>query len=118
MTDERRPAGLSPYVRHMLLCDDARAAPNNPRKVTVYGLLSTIDVAGAFPANFGFSVYLLLTEGRGDGRARIRIVNAETDQVCYQGPDYRLVFAGDPLKVYGMVIRIAQCEFPSQGLYW
>lgn len=115
---EERSGVLLPFVRHMLLCDDVRAVSGS-RKVTVYGLTSTIRVGEkGFPATCGFSVYVQLTECRGEGAARIVIVEDESDQVCYQGQDHRMAFGNDPLAVHSAVIRIPQCEFPAPGLYW
>jgi hypothetical protein len=103
----------------MLLCDDARPAQPNSRKVTVYGLTSTIHVgAGPFPVSYGFSVYLQLTEGRGQGVGRILVIHSESGEVCHEGQEHRLTFTADPLEVHAAVFRIACCEFPSRGLYW
>ena len=34
--------GIVPSVRHMILCESAHRNPDNPKKVDVHGLLSTI----------------------------------------------------------------------------
>jgi hypothetical protein len=116
---KRRRDPLLPFVRHMLLCDDVRPVAKNSRKVTVYGLTSTIRIGDkGFPATYGFSVYLQLTEGRGEGRGRIVVVDSQSGERCYEGHDHRLVFGSNPLKVYGALIRIPQCEFPGPGLFW
>lgn len=108
-----------PIVRHMLICDDARPSRRNPRKMTVYGLLNTIEVQNAiFPANFGFCVYLLLTECRGSGSGQINVANAETGELCYQGGLLDLRFGKDPLLAHAVVVRITECELPAPGLYW
>jgi hypothetical protein len=82
-------------------------------------LTSTLRVGQrGFPAGFGFSVYVQLSEGRGTGRCRIIVVNAESGRRCYEGSEHPLAFGADPLRVYGVKIRIQRCEFPHNGLYW
>ena len=121
MLDEAKPGVPLPYVRHMLLCDDARPSRTNPRKVDVFGLLSTIRVernASDFPVGCSLAVYVVLTEGRGRGAARLAIRAAESGDVCYAGVSHPIVFGGDPLRAYSYLFRITHCEFPSPGLYW
>jgi len=108
-----------PIVRHMLICDDARPTRGNPRKMTVHGLLNTIEVQSRrFPARFGFCVYLLLTECRGSGIGRIRVVDAESGELGYEGGGLNLRFGKDPLLAHAVVVRITECELPAPGLYW
>lgn len=70
---------MTPFIRHMLLCEAVRPRPADPRKVDVLGLLSSVRVAdGAFPTAVSFSVYLATTGGRGSGEARIVVVDADS----------------------------------------
>jgi hypothetical protein len=101
----------------MLLCEHVGTAPDNPRKVSIFGLLSTINAA-QFPAHVGFCVYLVLTEGRGAGFGQVVISDGTTSEEIYRGELHRLKFDGDPLKVYAYSFRVVECHFPDAGPYW
>jgi len=121
MSDQETPnRQLLPLVRHMLLCDDVQQSTSSPQKVNVLGLLSTIyvDHDARFPVGFGCCVYVVLTEVRGPGTARVAIRAAETETLCYLGTSHRIEFRSDPLSVYGMTFRITHCRIPGSGLYW
>jgi hypothetical protein len=105
----------------MLLCDDVRPHPTNPRKVSVYGLINEIRAVGAeaaYPLTHSFSVYLALTAGRGTGEGQIVVASADTGGLVYVGGSHSIVFDPDPLKVKGVIFRITSCSFPQPGLYW
>jgi hypothetical protein len=105
----------------MLLCEDARPSKGNPRKVDVFGLLSTINVdkdAADFPVGCSLCVYVALTEGRGRGAAQLAIRDAEAGEICYAGLVHRITFGSDPLRAYSYLFRITECRFPGLGLYW
>lgn len=70
------------------------------------------------PLQHSFSIYLALTEGRGTGEARIVVTSADTGQPTYIGRPHRIEFDANPLKVKGVIFRIASCAFPQPGLYW
>jgi hypothetical protein len=40
---------VDPVVRHMLLCDDVQRDPGDPRKVNVFGLVSTVRAVAEAP---------------------------------------------------------------------
>ena len=110
---------LVPYVRHMLLCEDARARSGEVKKVDVYGLMNAIRTEGAtFPVTHSFTVYLALTAGRHHGRFQIVVTTAEAGERIYESPQYPIQFATDPLRVYGVIIHVNTCTFPRSGLYW
>ena len=62
-------------------------------------------------------VYVQLAECRGDGEARLRIEEADTNRLIYQTPKLKVSFGKDPLKKYGLPFRIRDLLFPSAGLY-
>jgi hypothetical protein len=122
MSDQEKTPNrqLSPIVRHMLLCDDVQQSSSSSRKVNVLGLLSTIyvDRDSRFPIGFGCCVYVVLTEVRGPGAVRVAIRAAETERLCYLGTPHHVAFRSDPLRIYGLTVRIAHCQLPESGLYW
>ena len=112
---------FTPFVRHMLLCDHAQSHPGNSRKVNIFGLLHGIRSDGelsSFPLNHSFTVYLALTEGRGDGQMQIAVTLADTGKVVYESPAYSVEFDNDPLRVFGVIIHVTTCSFPHSGLYF
>jgi hypothetical protein len=114
-------SAVTPFVRHMLVCDDARPNPADPRKVVVYNLVSEIRATGGaagYPLNHSFAVYIAVTEGRGTGEGRIAVTSADTGKECYLGQPHPIVFGNDPLKVYGLIFHITTCTFPQPGFYW
>ena len=114
-------SAVAPFVRHMLLCDDVRTNPADPRKVIVYGLVNEIRSTAtepSWPVRHSFSVYLALTEGRGAGEGRIVVTAADSGRPTYTGHPHRIEFEADPLKVKGVIFRIVNCSFPQAGLYW
>jgi hypothetical protein len=112
---------ITPFVRHMLLCEDAQANPGNPKKVDVFGLLSAIRGPGdstEFPLCHSFTVYLALTEGRNEGQLQIVVTSANSGEKIYESPHFSIRFTDDPLRVFGIVIHVTTCSFPRSGLYW
>ena len=113
--------GVDPFVRHMLLCEDTRRDPNNPKKVDVLGLLSTIQPVGesAFPLHLAaLCVYLEVTGGRGTGQAQVDCRQADTGRVVFSSPPHALTFPLNPLAIRSLVFRIRDCIFSDPGLYW
>jgi len=114
-------SGVDPVVRHMLLCDDARPNPNNPRKWDVLGLVSAVNAASEsdFPVLVPtLCVYLEIAGGRGTGQARIDCRQADSGKVMFSSPTHEVTFPPDPLAVRGLAFRLVDCKFPQPGLYW
>jgi hypothetical protein len=64
---------VAPIVRYMLLCEDWKAGPNNPSRVTIIGLIGNIRALDQPPYPLLYPelcVFLALTEGRGKGRGK------------------------------------------------
>ncbi len=105
----------------MLLCDDAQPNPSNPKKVDVHGLLSVIQSITdpfVYPRVHSFTIYLALTEGRGEGELQIVVASADSAAKIYKSPSYSIRFTNDPLCVYGVIVYVHTCSFPQAGLYW
>ena len=121
MADEQRPSGLLPFVRHMLVCEHAEAAAHNPRRTNIFGIFANLFLRadlGSFPCGLGFSVYVMLSDCRRSGTARILVTEAESAQICYSGVPFRVSLSADPLEVYGLVFHVSECTIPREGLYW
>jgi hypothetical protein len=114
-------SSIPPNVRHMLLCDDVRPDPENPGKLNVLGLVSSIRSTAEppFPLRHPqLCLYLQVTEGRGKGNVRIVVREADSEVVVSATPPRELTFAGSPLSVAAMLFRVQDCVFPRPGLYW
>lgn len=121
MSDELKPRLPLPYVRHMLICEHAEPSQHNPRRANIFGLFSNIvvrDESIRFPCRLGFTVYVALTECRGDGTGRIVVSDPESGDVCYRGAPHRLRFSRNPLEVHAVIFRVSECILPQPGLYW
>jgi hypothetical protein len=98
---------MEPFIRFMLLCEDVRPRRNAPHKLDVFGLFTSLRPArGRFPLTISFCVYLLLTEGRGEGVGRIYVLDADTDEEVYAGSPHVIQFSGDPIEVVGIPGRV------------
>jgi hypothetical protein len=112
---------VHPTVRYLIVCEDVQTDPDNPRRVTLVGLISAIRSIDhpAFPFLYReICVFLLLTECRGSAEGRIEIQHADTSQVVFRSRTRTIPFGDDPLEVLGVTFRIRNCLFPEPGLYW
>ncbi len=72
---------IEPSVLHMILCDEVLRDPQRPGKLTIAGLITLLrwPTGTSTPLHLEQLVILLiLTDGRGTGRGRIRCINAVT----------------------------------------
>lgn len=111
-------ADVSPFVRYMLLCDNALDDPLQPNKPMIVGLISNIH-AHRYPFRLDqLCVFLVLTEGLGTGEGLIRAVDAEDEERVFESLPHGIHFPADRLDVCGVRFRIARCPFPRPGLYY
>jgi hypothetical protein len=104
----------------MILCDDVIQDSRWPGKPIIVGLISII----LWPGDPGpvllptLTVYLVLTDGRGEGRGRIVCRDEATGQEVFRSGELKISFAGkDPAGLYGVLFRLSACRFPSPGVY-
>ena len=112
---------IKPVVRYMLLCDDWQLVPeNNHQKVTIFGLISNIHSLDDLPYPLFYRemcVFLVLTEGRGQGEGHIVCVSEEDGQKIFETRRRPISFGSDLLEIVGVPFRIRNCPFPKAGLY-
>ncbi len=114
-------ADVPPVVRYVIPCEAIETDPDDPRKITLRGIVSAIRSLGEPPFPLRrreFRVFVMLTECRGRGDVGIKIVQADTGQVVKQIAKRNVDFGNDPLEVHGLRFRLRNCEFPEAGLYW
>jgi hypothetical protein len=112
---------IQPVVRYMVVCEDVQTGPENPRRISLVGLISAIRSLEdpPFPLLYReICVYLLLTECRGPAEGRIAIQHADSGEMVFRGPTRTLSFANDPLEIVGATFRVRNCLFKKAGLYW
>jgi len=112
---------VRPTIRYLIVCEDVQADPDNPRRVTLVGLLSAIRSLEqpAFPVLYReLCVFLQLTECRGPADGRIEIQHANSGQVLFRTRTRTIPFGSDPLELFAASFRIRNCLFPEAGLYW
>jgi hypothetical protein len=110
-----------PTVRYLVVCEDVQIDPDNPRRVTLAGLLSAIRSLDQppFPLLYReLCVFLQLTECRGSAEGRIEIQAADSGQIVFRTRTRTIPLGSDPLEVVGITFRIRNCLFQEPGLYW
>jgi hypothetical protein len=85
-------------------------------KFDAFGIMN-IAKTPVFPFNLSFSVYLCLTNARGNGTARIVVVDADTQFATYVGDPHPLNCGHDPLQLHACTFRVPSCQFETPGLY-
>jgi hypothetical protein len=115
------PPAIKPCVLQMILCDEVVSNPRKPGTLDVNGLVWLVrwPAGGTVPARLDRLVALLiLTDGRGAGRGRIRCLNEETGMPIFGSADVPISFEGkDPSLPYGVRIGLRNCRFPVPGAY-
>jgi len=113
--------GLHPVVRYLVACEEVVVDPDNPHRVTLVSLISSIRSLTDPPYPLQqpeLCVFVQMTECRGQGDCRLEIVQADSGQVVFRTRTRPLSFGNDPLDVFGLSFRIRNCPFPEPGLYW
>lgn len=112
---------VHPTVRYLIVCEDVQTDPDNPRRITLVGLISAIRSIDQppFPLLYReICVFLQMTECRGPAEGRIEIQHADSGEVVFRTRARTIPFANDPLEVVGVIFRIRNCLFLEPGLYW
>lgn len=114
---------MTPIIRYMLLCDDARVDPDKPGCTHIDCLMSNIVSLETPPfplVREMVCVYLVLTACHGSGIAQIRVAYSDTEpeELLFGSQPHTLDFAGQsPLDLLGVTFRIETCRFPRAGRY-
>ncbi len=113
-------ASVPPLVRDFVLCEDMIIDPANPTKITLVNLIYAIQSTEEPPypvSREQLCVYAALTGGHGSGRIEIEVISAETLDVLRYAEIATLDFGNDPLRLYGVPVRLRNCIFPEPGWY-
>jgi len=112
---------LQPIVRHVILCEDVVVNPDNPLRITLVGVMSSIRSIEepAYPLLYEeLCVFVQLTSCRGPGDLRIEIQHGDSADVVYRNRTRTVPLSRDPLEVLALSFRIRNCLFAQAGLYW
>jgi hypothetical protein len=111
-------AVIPPVVRHILVCDDVLRNPENPSKIDIQGLVSSIQALGDFPILVPLlCVFVQFTNGRGIGRVQVAIRLADSEGLVSGSKSHSVKFPFNPLTVHGITFRLLDCIFTQSGLY-
>ncbi len=110
-TKRKKP---TPLCLAMILCDQI-ITDRDTGKHTLVGTFNQIGVSSLPFIHSAMSVFISLTEGRGQYNGEVRLVHAETDQVLFQakGP---LKFE-NPLQVVEIGMVLPPIRFEQPGVY-
>ena len=78
---------LLPTVRYLIVCEDILTDPDNPRRMTLAGLISAIRSLEVPPYPLFYRelcVFLQFTECRGPADGRVEIQHADSGRVLFQ----------------------------------
>ena len=109
-----------PLVRYMIICDDAVVDPRRPQKPVIVGLTCRVNSSGQppYPTRLErLTVFLVLTNGHGEGTGWIRIIFEETEELIFETSHRSMQFGNDPLRLAGIKFQIMECPFPKPGVY-
>jgi hypothetical protein len=111
--------GPEPVVRYMLPCEDC-TIDSGGRRVNILGLISNLVALDDPPYPVlcrELCVFVAVTEGRGQGAAKVVCIFEETGETVFESPQRQVAFPPDPLQVTMFVFRIRDCPFPLPGMY-
>lgn len=114
---------MTPVARYMILCEKVVPDPTRPEVVDIKSLMSSVTSQEDPPVPLvhkAILVFLLLTDCRGSGVGRIRIIDAddELERELSHSPDFPLDFTDrSPLELVGVPFRLNRCRFPRPGTY-
>jgi hypothetical protein len=109
-------SGIPPIVRYMIVCDDVLTISQLSHKPLIVGLTTAFH-ANKYPFRLPkLCVFLVLTGGRGQGIAMLRIVDDGSDDLVVEF-SHAITFPADPLTVSGIPWRLLDLEFPKPSLY-
>jgi hypothetical protein len=112
---------VHPTVRYLIVCEDVQVDPDDPRRITLIGLISAIRSVEQppFPLLYPeICVFLQLTQCRGPADGRIEIQHADSGSVVFRTRTRTIPLGNDPLEVVGATFRIRNCLFQEAGLHW
>jgi hypothetical protein len=108
--------GIPPVVRYLIVCDDVLTSAQYTTKPVIVGL-TTVVHANRYPFQLAkLCVFLVLTGGRGQGNAKLRLLDDATEAVVVEF-SHPVTFPADPLTVSGIPWRLTDLEFPKPGVY-
>jgi hypothetical protein len=94
-----------PVVRYHILCENVRYERERPSRISVDGLITSIQSLEVPKYPFLYEelcLLILVTEGRGTGQCHVRCTLEETGETVFRTGDRPIQFGSDPLRVSGM----------------
>ena len=102
-----------PEAVGLILCDKVHVDPS-VGKLSLVGLFTSLRFP-AFPTSIRpFTAYALLYGGEGEGRIRVEVKRADSEQPIYNQVLWRGFVPG---LISTAEVKAARCAFPSPGRY-
>ena len=111
---------LPPVIRCLMICENAVRDPDNPHRVSLLGLASTIRSKDEPPYPLllrEVCVFVQMTECVGAGDLHVQIFHPDSGDLLFRTKSRRLDFGDNPLEIHGIIFRIRDLAIPRQGLY-
>ena len=109
-------ASIAPITKALYLCDEILSDPAHG-KPHLLGILNSIRPP-SFPHVLSrLCVFAQLIGGHGEGRCRIRIVDARNLDAVYESAD-QIVRFDDRLEVKYYIVRLMEITIHGPGEYW
>lgn len=112
---------VPPIVRDLVLCEDFVRDPENSSRISLVNLVYSIRPTDPpeYPATQqALCAFAALTNGHGSGTMELRIVQVDSGDEIRHWELGVIGFGDDPLRVFGLPIRLQTCVFPAPGWYW
>ena len=112
---------LPPVVRYFVLCQDFLIDPGRPADASIVKLIHSIYSKEKPPFPYlmdEICAFAGLSNCRGTGKFEVCVVEADSGETVHQMAAMPVDFGLDPLRFFGLPIRIRRCVFPNAGLYW
>src|SRR5262249_11568331 len=97
----------------LILCDGLHV-DTSTAKLSLVGLFTSLRFS-SFPTPVRrFTAYALLYGGEGEGRIRLEVKRADSEQQVYKNVLWRAFIAG---QISTAEVKATRCAFPSPGRY-
>ncbi len=106
----------TPKTNAMLICDYVITEQGTNKK-SLIGIFENINVARFPCVHHSLSVYVKMTEGQGNYRFRLELVDLKSDKVIGGGDLPNPIEMNNPLRAYELVFNLKGLKFMHAGDY-
>lgn len=104
-------------LKAFVVCENITDHPNNKECKDLLGAgLSRMEHSDTFPVKLSFWLFVQMSDQKATGEARLAIMRADSGRRYFFRPV--TVRHDDPVKATVFSIRLYDCTFPEQGVYF